>query len=111
MLNAFLNHKIYIQVQPDTPLEDLQRLEDVTGKMWSSGEHLVDFVPTRKFGGPSYYCCKEDGIYFTPIEPFAPWLTVGFFLSLMTETRTVSTFLDQMTEIDISEKDLMDLLE
>lgn len=100
MLNDFLNRQIYIQVQPNTPLEDLQRLEDVTGKMWSDGEHLADFVPTRTRNpiGPVYYCCYEDGIYFSTIEPSEPWVTI-------------STFLDWTTEIDISEKDLMDLLE
>lgn len=98
MLDAFLNNQIYIRVQPDTPLEDLQRLENVTGKMWSNGEHLVDFFSIREFVGPAYYCCKEDGIYYTSIEPAEPWVTIGFFL-------------DQMTEINISEKDLMDLLE
>ena len=98
MLDAFLNRQLYIQVQPDTPLEDLKRLEDVTGKMWSHGVHLVNFFPVRDFGGPAYFCCMEDGIYYTPIEPVEPWVTI-------------STFLDQMTEIDISEKDLMDLLE
>ncbi len=98
MLDAFLNNQIYIQVQPDTTLEDLQQLEDATGAMWCDGEHLVNFVPTRNFGGPSYYCCKGGKIYFRTIEPDEPWVTI-------------STFLDQMTEIDISEKDLMNLLE